>query len=242
MAAPRKVKAQISQIKKFENGVTWYRLIPDNPCRFRSGQFLHLALDSYDPSFNWPDSRAFSIANSPGRKNLIEILVSPKGAFTTKMVDTLKVGDTVWLKLPFGDFNFSNAHNANVILVAGGTGISPFIPFLEESLSYKTDYQSLTLYYGVSQSELIVFTDLLEKAISELQSFKLKLYIENGGEGEVLKNEIGILPTESIIKETKELNNAVYYLSGPKAMINNFMDNSKKHGIEKKQIFFDKWE
>ena len=131
MATPRKIKATVSKIVRYNYGITFFQFVPEISCKFKPGQFLHLAIEPYDNSFNWPESRVFSITNSPSRNNLIEILVSPKGNFTNRMIRELKVGSEVWLKLPFGIFDFRNALYENIVLIAGGTGISPFISFLE---------------------------------------------------------------------------------------------------------------
>ena len=32
---------------------------------FKPGQFLHLALDAFEPGGFWPESRVFSIASAP---------------------------------------------------------------------------------------------------------------------------------------------------------------------------------
>src|SRR5258708_38967525 len=41
--------------------------------RFRAGQFLHLALDPYDPSGFWPEPRVFSLASPPAPRGLVLI-------------------------------------------------------------------------------------------------------------------------------------------------------------------------
>ena len=101
--------------------------------QFRPGQFLHLALDNYDPSFNWPESRVFSIANAPERNTLI-YLFRQKVDFTNRMMNEISIGSQIWIKLPYGIFNFNDAIGEDVVLNCRGTGISPFISFLENIL------------------------------------------------------------------------------------------------------------
>src|SRR4030042_3314968 len=94
MPSPRKTKATIKRIEYFSERITRFHLLPEIKCSFNPGQFLHLAMDPYDPSFYWPESRVFSIANSYTRTDSIKILVSPKGNFTNKMIDELKSGNS----------------------------------------------------------------------------------------------------------------------------------------------------
>jgi ferredoxin-NADP reductase len=242
MAAPRKIKATVINVRKFADGVTAYTFNPIGRCRYRSGQFLHLAVEPYDPSFNWPESRVFSIANSPNKTDHIEILVAPKGDFTWNMVNTLKEGQEVWLKLPYGDFNYNQAVGADVVLIAGGTGISPFIPFLEDLSDLKDLCSSVNLYYGVRLKELIVFENLLAQLVREALHFNLHLFIENEKEDAILNNKTGILNLDEIFTSTLQLAKPVYYISGPKAMINASLDKAKNFGVGDDSIFYDKWE
>lgn len=242
MAAPQKVKAGIEKINRFQDEVTLFKLKPDKKCRFRPGQFLHLAIDDYDPSCNWPESRAFSIANSPQRSDGLDILVSPKGAFTNRMVTQLKVSDTVWIKLPFGSFNFNDAEGSDCILIAGGTGISPFISFLENVIDVKSTFSSIRLFYGVRSKDLIIFDDQLYKCSKIIKGFTCSIFIENGIENLEKNIRLGILPVSDIINSTKCSAMPIYYLSGPKAMITAFEKKLKENGTPEKMIFYDRWE
>ena len=99
---------------------------------FKPGQFLHLAIDNYDPGFHWPESRVFSVASSPTRLETIRITFSVKGKYTKRMFTEVEEGDIVWLKLPYGSFTFTK--HKSLIFVAGGTGITPFLSFLEYAI------------------------------------------------------------------------------------------------------------
>jgi len=241
MSAPRKVKAVVVDLKKFKDDITWFRFKPELKCRFKPGQFLHLALDNYDPSFNWPDSRVFSIANAPN-KDYIDILISPKGSYTKRMVTELSIGSKIWLKLPFGIFNFDTSINNHVILVAGGTGISPFISFLESLLEKKENYQSIQLFYGVRYPELIIFNNTIETCNKEIKEFKYQIFCENITDKNLTPLKKGILPVKEIVKNTSILPKPVYYLSGPRGMIESFDFELRTQRISHENIFYDRWE
>ena len=72
MSTPVKLPAEVENIIHHTDGVKSFIMKPLKPCpNFKPGQFLHLAIDEYDPSFHWPESRVFSIANSPLVKTAI---------------------------------------------------------------------------------------------------------------------------------------------------------------------------
>ena len=98
--------------------------------RFRAGQFLHLALDPYDPTGFWPESRVFSIASPPAQRDSVRITYAVHGQFTARMESDLAEGRQVWIKMPYGDFVIES--QADVVLFAGGTGVTAFTAFLED--------------------------------------------------------------------------------------------------------------
>ena len=126
----QKLACRVEQIVAHGDGVYTLALRPERPApRFRAGQFLHLALDPYDPTRFWPDSRVFSIASPPSQPDLLRISYSVRGRFTARMERELVEGQQVWIKMPYGDFVIGGG--ADVVLFAGGTGISAFTAYLE---------------------------------------------------------------------------------------------------------------
>jgi len=58
MPVSQKLPCVVERIVSHGERVYTIALRPDRPApRFRAGQFLHLALDPYDPSGFWPESR-----------------------------------------------------------------------------------------------------------------------------------------------------------------------------------------
>ena len=116
--------------------------------QFKPGQFLHLALDPYEPGGFWPESRVFSIASSPTERDRLAITYAVKGAYTTRMERELAPGSSVWVKLPYGEFVVDPARDA--VLFAGGTGITAFTAFLSRS---RPERAAVLLFYGARTQE-----------------------------------------------------------------------------------------
>ncbi|NJM15831.1 MAG: lipopolysaccharide biosynthesis protein RfbH [Bacteroidales bacterium] len=206
---------------------------------FKAGQFLHLAMEQYDPSMLWPASRVFSIASAPGNKSCIEIVVSAKGNFTTKMVEELKEQDTVWIKLPYGDFTFDAPAN-KVVLIAGGTGISPFLSYLDHTLATGGN-PNIYLYYGVRQPDLIIFNDKLNAYKNMLK--ELQIFSEIPGETLVRDTKITHGKIDiSAIYQTHKHKNTTYYLSGPIQMTHAFKTYLLHNGINNTLVKIDNWD
>ncbi|MEN8121829.1 MAG: FAD-dependent oxidoreductase [Bacteroidota bacterium] len=243
MAVVRKIPVKVVDIVSFSENVRQYRLESQKSgIRFKPGQFLHFAIDAYDPSSNWPESRVFSIANSPTRTQYIDVLVSKIGEFTSKMFDSLKVGDEAWIKLPYGIFNFDESINNDTVLIAGGTGVSPYISFLQYAIDNKLN-PAIHLNYGVRKTDMLIIQDLVKEAVQKLSNFNYNIYVE-----EEINNDFGLnlnsgqLPVSEIVEQSLKLDQAVYYLSGPPAMITAFDVELKAKGVKQENIKYDNWE
>jgi ferredoxin-NADP reductase len=243
MAAIRKMPVNVAEIIEYGDKVKLFRLEPKKSgIQFKAGQFLHLAIEPYDPSFNWPESRVFSIANSPERSKYIDILVSKIGTFTGELFEKVKPGNELWIKLPYGVFNFDESSEHNTVLIAGGTGISPYISFLQYAIDNNLE-TAIHLNYGIKNQDFIIIEELIKEGNRKLKNFDYNLYIEEAEHNKTdLKFRRGILPVKSIVEESLKLEHPIFYLSGPPAMITAFENELNRNGVSQNQVKYDKWE
>jgi Na+-transporting NADH:ubiquinone oxidoreductase subunit F len=235
MAIVVKTPAKVISKKLFGGTVALFELLPVKRLpTYNAGQFLHLATDSYDPAGEWPQSRVFSICNGPGAE-VIKVLVSAKGTFTNRLVNEMHANDIVWLKLPYGEFTFSNT-NTEIVLIAGGTGIAPYISFLEQCVSDGRN-PSITLYYGVRSAEVLIFDEVLLQVQKQIPGLKVEIYIENSNFGE---NHKGVLSIAEIVAKHTQ-GDELFYLSGPEIMIKTFRLAMESKGIIASRIVVDDW-
>lgn len=244
MANPQKIKAEIKDIISYGRQV--YKLVflsEKKMPRFKAGQFLHLTLDDFDPTSGfWPESRVFSIASCSEDRKEISIVYSVKGIYTQKMEDQLIVGSEVWLKAPYGEFIISNhvSESETVILIAGGTGISPFIPFLKQ----QNITSKVQLNYGLRNKKLLIFEEELSE-IANHNNISLNLFLEEMDQdipfsGNIRINK-GYLSIEKILLDIDNISNSVFFISGPPVMIDTFKTQLLDSGIEMKKIIIDEW-
>lgn len=248
MGNPIKLKATVSHIYQFGFGTYLVQFDPHGVVpKFKAGQFLHLTVDEYDPMGGfWPESRVFSIASPPSDQK-IKILYSVKGKYTARMERELTVGREVWLKLPYGSFIIDSFINGqqDVVLVAGGTGISPFLPYLQSQDALHLQSQKVWLYYGVRENALLAAIETIQSC-SEAGVLNARVYVESEQpsmtNGKNITFSKGRLDIENIFSETRILKDPLFFLSGPPAMIFSFKAKLLQGGIEPKNIIIDEWE
>jgi len=242
MPTPVKLPAKVDTIIPHAEGVKSFIMRPMRKCpNFKPGQFLHLAMDEYDPSFHWPESRVFTIANSPTRRDKMRVTFSVKGKFTQRMYDEIETGDVLWIKLPYGSFSFPD-DDTDVFLIAGGTGITPFVSFLEYAIDNQINTK-IKLYYGVRSPEYLIFESLLHTCERKLKYFKCRIFIEkNSGITTFYSINKGMLSIQTILADITKNLNAIYYLSGPQQMIIDFRKELVGNGILENKVMIDEWE
>ncbi len=246
MATPQKIRCTVNKIEDHGNHVYTVDLTSERPLpRFKPGQFLHLTLDDYDPSGFWPESRVFSITSSPVQRNRLKISYSVKGKYTTRMESELHVGMSVWVKLPYGDF-FIQASN-NIVLLAGGTGITAFVAFIDGLT--KELHSNIFLVYGARKPELLLYQDIIEAKAKTNNKFQAIYFIETDGKndsdtkkGLLAEFFTGCLSLETIWHRLENPKETIYYIAGPPAMIQTLTISLRNKSIEPEKIKVDAWE
>ena len=244
MATPRRIPATVSEIQEHAAGLFTLILKPDGSIpRFKAGQFLHLAIDPYDPSNQWPESRVFSIASSPSRPETIRLTYIVKGQYTERMARELQPGARVWLKFPYGSFFIEADAARETVLVAGGTGVTPFISFLEKACDEETS-APIRLFYGLRNLGLLTYQGCIEECLARLGGFRYQLFLEEPESGAAYLPEpvAGRLSVEAVQSRLDAPDEAVYYLSGPLAMIRVLRAGLLERGIAPERIRVDDWE
>jgi ferredoxin-NADP reductase len=224
----KKYKTEIVSIQNPTAGVYTLEFSSEKRFKFAPGEFLHLALDEYDPSGAWPESRCFSIQTAPDEEN-IKITYAVKGRFTQRMEQELSVGKSIWLKLPFGDL-FTQEHSKNhVVFVAGGTGITPFLSlFTDKSFA---EYRNPALYLGFRNRDLHFYQTELEKAKRLNPELQITVFYQDTD---------GVVDIEQIHASNPDA--GAFFISGPPVMIKNFKQYLLAKGVREDKVKTDDWE
>jgi ferredoxin-NADP reductase len=245
MAVTQKLVCVVERIVAHGERVYTLALRPERLApRFRAGQFLHLALDPYDPSGFWPESRVFSIASSPAQRDALRITYAVHGRFTARMESDLVEGREVWIKMPYGDFVVDDG--ADVVLFAGGTGITAFTAFLE-GLTSAGD-QSVTLAYGARTNRLLIYRDIVERCAQRLPSLAVSYFVEHDEESDPpaldgrVRSTPGRVSVASVWPQLRRPLEATYYLAGPPPMLQTIGQDLRARNISPEAIHIDAWE
>jgi ferredoxin-NADP reductase len=245
MAQPVRFQATVEHVTRHAPDVATYRLRSERRLpAFSPGQFIHLTLDPYDPAGFWPESRVFSVANAVADRRTVELTISRQGAYTSRILDRLRPGAQVWGKGPYGEFTIGAADGVRrAVLIAGGTGITPFCAFMDAALSEgKLPLEEVVLHYGARTPALLIYRSLSDACASRLPGFRVHYHAEVAAPGDA-PVQPGRLDPRVIVADLGDARETAFYLSGPKDMIDGFKACLVGEcGVPPERVLVDAWE
>lgn len=160
--------------------------------------------------------RCFSIVSSPNSE-LLEFSMRISGDYTQALAE-LERGDEVFVRGPYGSFVIDENIDRNVIMLAGGIGITPFMSMIRHA-SISDRPTPLTLLYSNSSQDNIPFYDELLNLEKNNPRFRCAFFI-TGTEtnrltsARVLQGRINETRLKNLTKgRTGEF---TYFICGPK--------------------------
>lgn len=227
-------RATVVSIKDYGDNIKEFTLKLDNYKRFEAGTFLQLTLKNVTASERWPDSRPFSIASYYNENKTMRLIIRKVGKYTTKIFEQLVVGATCTVKYAFGEFILPMFDRENeIICIAGGTGISPFLSFIE-CLEREGGIDRIKLFYSVRTQKDYIKLNYIKNAIN-----KDNLFLYCTGENvDYAKN--GRIKIEEILENVKDKEKADFYICGSNEFIADFKRELKENDIER--INTDEWQ
>jgi ferredoxin-NADP reductase len=143
------------------------------------------------------------------------------------------------MKAPYGDFIVRTSPEHDVVLIAGGTGVTPFVAFMEDSMVKGLD-GTVWLHYGARSQDLLVFRDFADRCARQFPSFRLDCYAEHGASGSTIGGRIDLRRAVGCARNGQA---ATYYLCGPQEMINSFrLRLAGEFGVPESNVKIDAWE
>lgn len=243
MAFPIHFSANVKSVVRHNADLATFVFTPTGRFpKFKPGQFVHLTLEAYDPSSHWPESRAFSVASAPSNKQELRLTIGRQGTYTSRILDEVKEGQVLSLKGPYGELVVApTSISDEIVLIAGGTGITPFCSYLEEaSLAPEKHLNPVHVFYAVRHPSAFIYRRLVESCAQKISNVRTYFYAEQEADGSTIS---GRLHLPEMLGKLPNPKLGLYYLSGPQAMIKNFSEALiNSHGIAPERVIVDAWQ
>jgi predicted ferric reductase len=191
----------------------------------KAGQFV---LVRFFTKGRWWDSHPFSLSEVPDGKRF-RLSVKGSGDFT-KGLPSLPVGTRVIVEGPLGRFTSERATSKNILLIAGGIGITPLRGLFE--VFAKQGAVVDLLYAARSDADFALKTEL-DAIVSQHVNAKAHYLPEPA---------VGRTSPELIKKEIPDVSSREVFLCGPPPMMKAVRQMLIDLGVPKNKIYFEKFQ
>ena len=204
------LELKIKEIIPMTYNVKSFRLEVGGDTGFKAGQFLQVALKT-NPELK----RYLSISSSPTEKNYLEFTKKITESEFSKTLDSLKAGDTVIIKYPFGNFVIQDNYS-KIAFLSGGIGITP----IRSICKYVVDNQSgidIVLIYANRIINDIAFREDFDDMQKQYPKLKVVHVLSQTAVG--FQGRTGRINSQIIKEEIFDYKERKFYLCGPPAMV-----------------------
>ncbi len=189
----------------------------------KPGQFFEVSLPKYGEA---------PISVSGIGEGTIDLTIRKVGKVTGEIFEKY-VGDKLLLRGPYGNgFELDNYRGHEVVVVAGGTGLSPVRGIIEHFAKHKEECKGLTLITGFKTPDDVLFKEDL-KAWAE--AAKITVTVDQAPEG--YEGPTGLVTKYIPGLEIKDMENVQVVVVGPPIMMKFTVAEFLKRGIKEENIW-----
>ena len=201
---------------------------------FNAGQYITIHVNIDDV----PTTRAYSLSSNPtlASKGIYKITIKrvPNGLVSNYMLDEMHVGDKLDVSAPSGNFGYNPIRDEeNVIAIAGGSGITPFMSLAYAILDGIYDC-NLTVFYSVRTYDDIIFKEEIEEFNKKNRKVKFVITLTREEKDNYLH---GHLTKEMIEPYIKEFNTVL--MCGPKELYRSMNEILNEFNIPRKSVHYE---
>lgn len=180
--------------------------------------------------------RCYSMAGPAGSDTVEFIAKRYPGGAGSGALFALEPGERVLLELPYGDM-WLRSGVRDVVLTAGGTGLSPVLALLRQ-LAAAGDPRRIHVFYGANTEEELVCWEELQALVARLPAARL-----HGALAKPTRPWAGTtgLVTDALAPRLDELAEADHYLAGPPVMVDAVLALLRAGGTPIDRIHYDRF-
>ena len=215
-----------------------FTFAPKGKFAFAPGQYMEWTLGLPDPDSRG-NRRYFTLASSP-TEDLVRLGIKfhqTSSAFKQAMLRMDQNTEILASHLG-GDFVLPNDPKQKCVFIAGGIGITPF----RSMIKYLTDSHQprpIVLFYANKSADEFVYVDVLEKARKELGIKTIYTLTDPRNVPASWSWSVGRITPQVIKTQIPDYYKCVFYISGPKGMVDSFKKSLRQLNISESNIKTD---
>jgi ferredoxin-NADP reductase len=207
---PVELELSIKEIISRTYNVKSFRLETRDDTSYKAGQFLCASLNTEKEC-----KRYLSISSSPSEKGYIEFTKKITQSDFSKGLDQAKVGDSLKIQYPFGNFVLKDDVN-KIAFLSGGIGITPIRSMCKYAVDSKL-VMDMVLVYANRSIQDIVFKEDFDDMQKQYPKLKVAHVLCEPAVG--FQCTIGFINAQIIKNEIPDYSQRKFYICGPPPMV-----------------------
>jgi propane monooxygenase reductase component len=236
--AVKEFGATLKSVTALTHDIRLLALELDEPLRFWAGQYVDITIPGTGIT------RSFSMANPPSGGRQIEFIIKkyPKGAFSAQLDDGLTAGMRLLVKGPYGTCFLRDERTGPMVLVGGGSGMSPLWSILNDHIA-SGEQRPVRFFYGARSRSDLFYLDEFAALAKRLPDFVFIPALSHAGAEDNWQGETGFIHdvVERRLKAEGLSGDMDAYSCGPPPMIDAVLPVLQRAGIAPGNIYLDKF-
>ena len=236
--AVKEFEATLTKVTELTHDIRLLEVELDQPLRFWAGQYVDLTIPGLDIT------RSFSMASTPSAQTRLAFIIKkyPNGAFSSQLDGGLKPGDRLMAKGPYGTCFRREEQPGPMVLVGGGSGMSPLWSILNDHVQ-SGEQRPVRFFYGARTRRDLFYLDEFAELAAKLPDFRFIPALSHAEPGDDWTGETGFI--HEVLGRTlraQSLGGEIdAYTCGPTPMIDAVMPILQMAGIAPERLYFDKF-
>ncbi|WP_313295626.1 benzoate 1,2-dioxygenase electron transfer component BenC [Diaphorobacter sp.] len=222
--------ATVAEVAPFSDAA--YELvldIPDNAPVFLPGQYVNITVPGSG------QHRSYSFSSAPGARRMTFLIKHvPEGLMST-WLKSGPDGQSLQMTGPLGSFYLRPVARP-LLLLAGGTGLAPFLSMLEV-LAEQQSGQPVHMIYGVTRDQDLVLVDRLLDYAQRVPGFTFTTCVADAATTHERQGYV----TQHMPAQALHGGNVDVYLCGPPPMVDAVQKHFKTEGITPASFHYEKF-
>ncbi len=205
---------------------------------FVPGQYMEWTL-----GHPYPDDRGnrrfFTLASAPTEHSLrLGIKFYQRSSTFKRAMLQMERGSEITASQLAGEFVLPDNPQQKCVFIAGGIGITPFRSMLKYLLDTR-QRRDIVMFYANRSFDDIVYKDVLDRAQHELGIQVVYTVSDASTLPANWDGQVGRITPQMIKGSVSDYRRRVFYISGPRSMVDSFKDILQGLGVNKSQIKTD---
>ncbi|MBR9693353.1 FAD-dependent oxidoreductase [Candidatus Woesearchaeota archaeon] len=230
MNPPKHLTATITKIEAVSEEVKRFVLDLSEPITFVPGQFVNLRFPG-DTRYH-----AFSIASSPKIQDSIELVIKKEHEFTTKLFEQSE-GVELECMGPMG--NFMHDLDGDIVMIAGGVGITPFLGVLRWARDFEKKDQHFWLFLSNRTRDRIIGEEELRE-LDKMENLHVVFSVTRE-QPEGWDGELGHFDKDVLLKHLNSFDDKTFFTCGPGRMVEGICSMLVDAGVPEEKVKRESW-